>query len=76
MDGLYELDDPQAQLARSHHHDYYNQMQQLGDALSKKGDDFEDPDFGEMDNLHPQKMVAGSSIGRSNAPKSMKNKVN
>lgn len=30
------------------HKDNYNQMQSLGDALSRKGEDFEDPDFDEI----------------------------
>ena len=46
--------DPQADLTRMSHKDNFNQMQSLGDALSRKGnDDFEDPDFDEINpNTH------------------------
>ena len=40
--------DPQGDIARMSHKDNYNQMQSLGDALSRKGDDFDDPDFDEI----------------------------
>ena len=40
--------DPQADITRMSHKDNFNQMQSLGDALSRKGDDFDDPDFDEI----------------------------
>ena len=49
---MYQMTDPQGQLTKSIHNDYFNQMQQLGDALSKKGDDFDDdPDPERMNDL-------------------------
>ena len=32
-------------------------MKQLGDMLSRKGDDAEDPDFDQMDDISPQKIA-------------------
>ena len=43
-----KLTDPQAEITQMSHKENYNQMQTLGDALSKKGDDFNDPDFDEI----------------------------
>lgn len=45
------LSQTQGQIARNNHRDGYNQMQSLGDALSKKGDDFDDPDFEQISPL-------------------------
>ena len=53
QDDQLSLTNPQGQIARSNHREGYNQMQSLGDALSKKGDDFDDPDFEQYSPVTP-----------------------